>query len=87
MADEDKIKQRAHQIGEAEGRPHGRDREHWEQAAREIAAEGKAKSKKTAAGGGKAKTAAETYRESRDSPGAAGETIPAPRRKSRSKQA
>jgi hypothetical protein len=42
---------------------------------------------KTAAGGGKAKTAAETYRESRDNPGAAGKTILAPRRKSRSKQA
>ena len=33
---EDRIRARAHQLWEAEGRPHGRDREHWEQAAREI---------------------------------------------------
>ena len=30
------IRRRVHQIWEAEHRPEGRDREHWEQAAREI---------------------------------------------------
>ena len=87
MADEDRIRQRAHQIWEAEGKPHGRDREHWERASREIAAESKMKGKKPAAGGGKAKPVAHTYRDSRDSPGAAGETILAPRRKARTKPA
>ena len=41
MADENRIKQRAYQIWENEGRPHGRDREHWERASREIEAEAK----------------------------------------------
>ena len=36
---EEKIRARAHQLWEAEGRPHGRDREHWEQAAGELANE------------------------------------------------
>jgi hypothetical protein len=54
MADDDRIRKRAHQIWEAEGRPHGRDREHWEQATRELAAEsGTGK----AAGAAKAKPA------------------------------
>ena len=30
------IARRAYEIWEAEGRPHGRDREHWEAAAREL---------------------------------------------------
>lgn len=30
------IRARAYEIWEAEGFPHGRDRQHWEQAAREI---------------------------------------------------
>jgi len=34
------IRKRAYEIWEREGWPHGRDREHWDQAAREIAAEG-----------------------------------------------
>jgi hypothetical protein len=85
MADDDKIRKRAHQIWESEGRPHGRDREHWEQAAREMEAESKKKPRKAAGTGGKAKSVAETYRDSRDTPGAAGETIPAPRRKVKAK--
>lgn len=38
MADERdrRIRDRAHAIWEAEGRPHGRDQEHWRQAAEEI---------------------------------------------------
>ncbi|MBV8568725.1 MAG: DUF2934 domain-containing protein [Methylobacteriaceae bacterium] len=33
---EDRIRARAHQIWEEEGRPEGRDREHWERAEREV---------------------------------------------------
>jgi hypothetical protein len=36
MDREDSIRQRAHRIWEDEGRPEGRDREHWDQAAREV---------------------------------------------------
>jgi hypothetical protein len=82
MADDAKIRERAHKIWEAEGRPHGRDREHWERAAREIEAESKKKAGKAPAAGraSKSKSVAETYRDSRDAPGATGETIPVPPR-------
>src|SRR5437763_1846772 len=33
---ESRIRQRAHQIWEEEGRPEGRDREHWVRASREV---------------------------------------------------
>ena len=33
---EDIIRQRAHAIWEAQGRPHGQEQEHWEQAVREL---------------------------------------------------
>ncbi|TWS97336.1 DUF2934 domain-containing protein [Reyranella sp. CPCC 100927] len=33
---EERIRQRAHEIWEMEGRPDGRDQEHWERAHREI---------------------------------------------------
>lgn len=36
---EEKIRARAHQIWEREGRPSGREHVHWEEAAREIEAE------------------------------------------------
>jgi DUF2934 family protein len=40
VADRDgRIRQRAYEIWEREGRPHGRDREHWRQAEAELAAE------------------------------------------------
>ncbi len=32
----DRIRQRAHELWEEEGRPEGRDRDHWQQATREI---------------------------------------------------
>lgn len=32
----EKLKERAHAIWEQEGRPHGRDREHWQQAEAEV---------------------------------------------------
>jgi Protein of unknown function (DUF2934) len=34
----DAIARRAYELWEAEGRPNGKDREHWEQAARELGA-------------------------------------------------
>ena len=44
MSDERKrwIQDRAHALWEREGRPHGRDAQHWSQAEREIAAEDEA---------------------------------------------
>jgi hypothetical protein len=36
MDREDIIRQRAYRIWEEEGRPEGRDRLHWDQAAREL---------------------------------------------------
>jgi hypothetical protein len=42
MQDENRIRNRAYEIWEREGRPHGRDREHWHQARREIDDEGRA---------------------------------------------
>ncbi|WP_035708379.1 DUF2934 domain-containing protein [Niveispirillum irakense] len=37
MLDNDRIRQRAHEIWEREGRPLGREAQHWEQARNEIA--------------------------------------------------
>lgn len=36
----ERIRQRAHEIWEREGRPQGREQEHWDRASREIDAEG-----------------------------------------------
>lgn len=44
-----RIRQRAHAIWESHGRPHGHDRDHWDQATREIDAEDAAAKKKTPA--------------------------------------
>jgi hypothetical protein len=43
-----RIRQRAHAIWESHGRPHGNDRDHWDQATREIDAEDAAAKKKPA---------------------------------------
>jgi hypothetical protein len=61
MADEKAIRERAYHIWESDGRPHGRDREHWERASREIEAEAKKRPRKAtttakAKAAGKAKT-------------------------------
>ena len=40
MQDQERIRQRAHEIWEGEGRPEGRHAEHWTQASREIEAQG-----------------------------------------------
>lgn len=37
--DEDRIRRKAHELWEAEGHPHGRDRNHWDQAKEIIAIE------------------------------------------------
>jgi hypothetical protein len=37
MSSDERIRQRAYEIWEREGRPHGRDREHWRQAQAELA--------------------------------------------------
>jgi hypothetical protein len=40
MQDEERVRQRAHEIWEEAGRPDGQHDAHWEQAQREIEAEG-----------------------------------------------
>ena len=37
---QEEIRKRAHQIWEEEGRPEGKDSEHWDRAARELDADG-----------------------------------------------
>lgn len=36
MDDEQRIRERAHAIWEADGRPEGREKEHWQRACREL---------------------------------------------------
>lgn len=43
---QERIRLRAHAIWENQGRPHGQDRDHWNQAIREIDAEDAAAKKK-----------------------------------------
>ena len=38
-SDDERIRHRAHQLWEAEGQPHGRDQDHWDQAREIIAIE------------------------------------------------
>jgi hypothetical protein len=47
---EARIRERAHEIWVSEGRPHGRDAEHWQKAEAEIAAESGAVADRAAAG-------------------------------------
>lgn len=51
---EQQIRERAHAIWEEEGRPEGRDAEHWERAGREIEAEGDRVAPPATASGGSA---------------------------------
>ena len=58
QADEKAIRDRAYAIWEREGRPSGRERDHWLQAAWELSGEearSKARAKPTAKAGGKPK--------------------------------
>ena len=57
-ANDEAIRDRAYQIWEREGRPHGRDRDHWLQAAWELSGE----EAKAAALSKKAKPAAKSVR-------------------------
>ncbi|SFZ85813.1 Protein of unknown function [Devosia enhydra] len=66
QASDEDIRRRAYDLWVAEGRPHGRDRDHWDQAARELdatpAAEpatGKAASRKPKAAIGTMRATAE----------------------------
>jgi hypothetical protein len=53
-----RIEQRAHEIWEAEGRPHGKHDEHWHRAEREIAGgRGGGTTGRAAGSGGKSTTA------------------------------
>jgi Protein of unknown function (DUF2934) len=59
MEKEDRIRRRAHEIWEQEGRPEGREKHHWEQASREV--EGQpAKAAKTRKAPSKAKPSSGT---------------------------
>jgi hypothetical protein len=40
MDREERIKRRAHELWEHEGRPEGRQQEHWDQAVQEVESEG-----------------------------------------------
>ncbi|MGN6584819.1 MAG: DUF2934 domain-containing protein [Rhizobiaceae bacterium] len=82
MDKEERIRRRAHEIWEQEGRPHGRDREHWEKAAREIEGE------QTGSGSpnGSGASVKDAYDERRDNPGSTGETIPPPVAESKPKR-
>jgi hypothetical protein len=62
-----RIEQRAHQIWEAEGRPHGKHDEHWHRAEQEIAQEeGRGRGGRRAAGsGGKSASAGKSGSSSR----------------------
>lgn len=55
-----RIRQRAHQIWESQGRQHGADRDHWDQATREIDAEDAVAKKKPVRAPVPAKPAATT---------------------------
>jgi len=55
---DERIRRRAHEIWEREGRPHGKDAEHWERAAREIDGEAAAAAQPGNAFPGKARTRA-----------------------------
>ena len=44
-AREERIKARAHELWEADGKPEGRDREHWEQAAKLVDEEERAQAR------------------------------------------
>ena len=61
---ETRIRERAYAIWEAAGRPDGQERQHWEQAAREVLASGRAETG-NAPGGQKAASSKATAPKSR----------------------
>ena len=81
-ANEDRIRQRAYQIWEQEGRPHGNDLKHWMQAFQEIAESAGAKAprtKKAAApkSAGAAKPKAASSKAAKAKPAAGAQSAPA----------
>jgi hypothetical protein len=93
MDREDRIRRRAYEIWEREGRPHGREQEHWDRAVQEIEAEEPEASRGPVApdpavdersdprldvSTGDEPPVDDIYERSRDTPGATGETIPPP---------
>lgn len=83
--DDDRLRERAYQIWEREGKPDGRHEDHWQRARRELEADDMLRKGEVepwedvypvpaAEAGGPA--VEEIYQASRDMPGASGETIP-----------
>jgi hypothetical protein len=72
MSKEDRIRRRAYEIWEQEGRPHGRDWDHWTRAAQEIEKEGVAPEAANSAGSPARKRSGGR----RSSPAVQGEAIP-----------
>jgi hypothetical protein len=58
IKDEPKVSRKAYEIWEAEGRPHGRDQEHWHRAKAAVDAEQTAKPKRAPRKAAAPKTAA-----------------------------
>ena len=66
---QERIRHRAHEIWEKQGRPHGADYQHWDQATREIDAEDAAKKPAAKAGASKpAKPAAKAASPAKKAP-------------------
>lgn len=65
-ADYEKIRSRAYEIWEKEGRPSGRERQHWEQAQREVARDAAGEAGETAPGEVRAEEHRAKARSSRD---------------------
>jgi hypothetical protein len=63
MHDEERIRQRAYELWEQEGKPEGREGEHWEQACREIGAEGGSSLTESETASGHLGSAADALRE------------------------
>jgi len=63
MRDEERIRQRAYEIWEREGKPEGREDEHWTQACQEIEAEGGSPPMEAETASGRLGSAADALRE------------------------
>ena len=81
---EEQLRQRAYGIWQAEGQPHGRDRDHWEMAEREIT-EGGAPEKPVEATARPART--RKAKSGTEADGGASTAAPAPKPKARKPRA
>lgn len=68
MNDEERVRQRAYELWEQEGKPEGRENAHWEQACREIESEGGAPLMESDTASGNIGPAADAMREIAGSP-------------------